>query len=471
MSYIQELFTSRNNGANGDDFVGKQGRIWWDPTTNCFYYSDGQTPGGIPIGAGALPAYGEFATETSIATEDQTSFDLINTPSGKISGSINGATMAAESLTNIGIEVTYKPEFNDDYILRDGDEITFSYLYGTANSSTLGGLGDVSLGNTQGGQVLMYDGSKNLWVAGSPNGTLQNGIQNGTTVVRILEENGPISYKISGIADKMIFDVGGINIVNAGYKVNGNLAVNGPTIKIENKNSSAGFDACDRPIVLPYKQDIPVNVSTRVEYSRLCWDTVSRFNPTANNITIGGVTIQPWSWRPLVPGYYQVSANAVLEATTTPTTPNSMSVKQFIATAGQDEFIIDGTPQGKVIFVINGAVIDNGAITFTGMTATYDPAGNEGYIINTGDEIAIYYIVGTSTGSSGSARLSIQVQGNAVVTGSRQAMISAEYTIDANGILLLTPADNVSVSVLVSGGSAVKVAYSALSLSMVRGIE
>jgi hypothetical protein len=30
--------------------VGQLGRIWWDPDTNAFYYSDGNTAGGIPIG-------------------------------------------------------------------------------------------------------------------------------------------------------------------------------------------------------------------------------------------------------------------------------------------------------------------------------------------------------------------------------------------------------------------------------------
>ena len=49
MSFIQNLFTSRDNNANAETYVGQQDRIWWDPTTNSFYYSDGSTPGGIPI--------------------------------------------------------------------------------------------------------------------------------------------------------------------------------------------------------------------------------------------------------------------------------------------------------------------------------------------------------------------------------------------------------------------------------------
>jgi hypothetical protein len=53
MSYIQNLFTSRDNNANGNSYVGQSGRIWWNPDTNAFYYSDGNTAGGIIIGGGS----------------------------------------------------------------------------------------------------------------------------------------------------------------------------------------------------------------------------------------------------------------------------------------------------------------------------------------------------------------------------------------------------------------------------------
>lgn len=52
MSFIQNLFTSRDNNAQGNTFVGQQDRIWWNPDTNAFYYSDGSTPGGIIITGG-----------------------------------------------------------------------------------------------------------------------------------------------------------------------------------------------------------------------------------------------------------------------------------------------------------------------------------------------------------------------------------------------------------------------------------
>ena len=52
MSYIQQFFTSRDNNANSETFVGQVGRLWWDPVTNQIYSSDGNTPGGVPLSGG-----------------------------------------------------------------------------------------------------------------------------------------------------------------------------------------------------------------------------------------------------------------------------------------------------------------------------------------------------------------------------------------------------------------------------------
>lgn len=52
VAFVQQLFTSRGNFADGSERVGQQGRIWYDSETNTFRISDGETPGGIIIGAG-----------------------------------------------------------------------------------------------------------------------------------------------------------------------------------------------------------------------------------------------------------------------------------------------------------------------------------------------------------------------------------------------------------------------------------
>jgi hypothetical protein len=50
-------------------------------------------------------------------------------------------------------------------------------------------------------------------------------------------------------------------------------------------------------------------------------------------------------------------------------------------------------------------------------------------------------------------------------------MIAQEYTATVSGILLVTPTDNVSVSVIQTDSQPIQVAYSSLSASMIRGIE
>jgi hypothetical protein len=48
---IQRFFTSRDNNANASTYVGQEQRLWYDPITNAIYVSDGNTAGGIMVGA------------------------------------------------------------------------------------------------------------------------------------------------------------------------------------------------------------------------------------------------------------------------------------------------------------------------------------------------------------------------------------------------------------------------------------
>jgi hypothetical protein len=49
MSFIQNFFTSRDNNANTQSYVGSTDRLWYDPDTNTLRVSDGSTPGGLPV--------------------------------------------------------------------------------------------------------------------------------------------------------------------------------------------------------------------------------------------------------------------------------------------------------------------------------------------------------------------------------------------------------------------------------------
>ena len=77
MSYIQNLFTSRDNKAQGNTFVGQEGRIWWNPDTNAFYYSDGNTVGGLSVGIGDIAnANIDNLTVNTIGTDDSSAVEF-----------------------------------------------------------------------------------------------------------------------------------------------------------------------------------------------------------------------------------------------------------------------------------------------------------------------------------------------------------------------------------------------------------
>ena len=84
--YIQKLFTSRDNftqgnvqeaTANAAAYVGQEGRIWWNPVPNAFYYSNGNTPGGIMIGSSAnSTANISVSYQGSLLTSNVSSFNF-----------------------------------------------------------------------------------------------------------------------------------------------------------------------------------------------------------------------------------------------------------------------------------------------------------------------------------------------------------------------------------------------------------
>ena len=137
MQYIQKLFTSRDNGAEADSYVGQTGRIWWDPITNSFYYSDGVTPGGFPIGAGGGANPGGANT--------QVQFNNNSTFGGVPSFTYNDSTHTA-AVTNF--------------------TSTGNVNFSTTSNVSLGTVANLHITGGSPNYVLSTDGSGNLsWSA------------------------------------------------------------------------------------------------------------------------------------------------------------------------------------------------------------------------------------------------------------------------------------------------------------------
>ena len=134
MSFIQNLFTSRDNNANAETYVGQQDRIWWDPETNSFYYSDGSTPGGIPVGSGGNPFNQVLNTTSSVTFANINITGTANVTDLNVSGNVNFGNTGNIGLGNFVItDQTMAGTI-------DGRDITYTTVGGNANLVILGGL-------------------------------------------------------------------------------------------------------------------------------------------------------------------------------------------------------------------------------------------------------------------------------------------------------------------------------------------
>jgi hypothetical protein len=105
MSFIQNLFTSRDNNANADTYVGQEGRLWYEPTTNNIYVSDGTTPGGLPIGGNIQGVHGCFhkmADVTAAAADTVYNFDWFTNVTQHVGD--KGVTITAGQPTRLNID-------------------------------------------------------------------------------------------------------------------------------------------------------------------------------------------------------------------------------------------------------------------------------------------------------------------------------------------------------------------------------
>jgi len=157
MSFIQNLYTSRDNNAQGNTFVGQQDRLWWDPVTNAFYASNGNTPGGVPVG---------------IANSANITINNFTANSGTISGNlvVTGNISPAANNKIGGIAPGPGIEISDSGLLTidsAGLPISFGDFYANVNQ--------LSMVNTNEDMYLVSNGTGNINLIGGvgfykPNG-------------------------------------------------------------------------------------------------------------------------------------------------------------------------------------------------------------------------------------------------------------------------------------------------------------
>ena len=200
--FIQKLFTSRDNfvdgnvqqaTANAANYVGQEGRIWWNPDLNGLYYSDGNTPGGFLIGFGGNGSPGGPVNSIQV-----------NDGGGNFAGSANFI-------------------FNGDYVDLIGDLYTGNVYanYFIGNGSQLTGLATNKIFNG-----TSYANIEN------PNGNLEVNINTNSWV---FDDTGnltaPGTILLTGVTDANISSSSNINIISNSnawnFDTDGNLTLPG----------------------------------------------------------------------------------------------------------------------------------------------------------------------------------------------------------------------------------------------------
>ena len=150
-SFIQQFFTSRDNNANAETFVGQEGRLWFDPVTNQIYSSDGSTPGGIPLAGGG------GGNGTPGGSNSQVQFNQNGSFGGTANVTINSATGALTAVGFVGNGSALTGITGANVVGQVSNALVAGTVYTNAqpNITSVGTLTSVTVtGNITGGNLL-----------------------------------------------------------------------------------------------------------------------------------------------------------------------------------------------------------------------------------------------------------------------------------------------------------------------------
>jgi hypothetical protein len=201
MSYIQQFFTSRDNNANAETFVGQEGRLWWDPVTNQIYSSDGNTPGGIPLsgGGGATNKIYNGTSYANIANAD-----------GNVVVGADGNTWifgTDGTLTLPGANTDYTITTQDGYITV-GNLLAVNLVINNIRSDDSSFV-NIEDGINVTGEILAtanITGSYFLGNGSQLTGIDATSIQNGTSNVRVVSSGGNVTVGVGGTGNVAVFN-------------------------------------------------------------------------------------------------------------------------------------------------------------------------------------------------------------------------------------------------------------------------
>lgn len=205
MSFIQNLFTSRDNQTSNVDqetgnlsttYVGQQDRLWWNPDVNAFYYSNGNTPGGIPVGT---------ASGTGIPLGPVNSVQL-NAGGGNFAGSSN--LVFSNNILSVVGNISATGNIQGNVFLGNGSQLTgvitsLPNTFGTVNSNGTSLVADSSSGTlniTSGNNLVITSnaGTDTMTIAVADAPVFSGNVTTGNIIANTIVSNGSGNVYVTG---------------------------------------------------------------------------------------------------------------------------------------------------------------------------------------------------------------------------------------------------------------------------------
>lgn len=149
MASLQNFYTSRDNNANADSYVGQLDRLWYNPTLNSIYVSDGSTPGGIPVGlaTAANAIFTNITVNGAVLGNLSITGNISAAANGKIGGITPGPGVDVSDTGLLTIDSAGLPiSFGDFYAnvnqlsMVNANEAMYLISNGTGNINLIGGV-------------------------------------------------------------------------------------------------------------------------------------------------------------------------------------------------------------------------------------------------------------------------------------------------------------------------------------------
>ena len=241
MTYLQNLFTSRDNNADGATYVGQLGRIWWNPDTNAFYYSDGNTAGGVLITGGSSGNGTPGGTTGTVQ---------YNAGSGNFGGDLNFTFDVATSTLTVTNIVTSgaitggagggntQVLFNDSGNIAGNTQFTFNKATNTLTQTGIAYFGNV------------YAQANNVSSLGTPTNRFY-GLWLGSGDINLIDDTLNINQQINA-QDGNIVITGGNGIKFGQFAIYGNtISTINPAANINiGLAGSTGYVDIERPVAV-----------------------------------------------------------------------------------------------------------------------------------------------------------------------------------------------------------------------------